>query len=75
MWYCYKSINIANLAKLGINKSKRQKSRTYEEAVLRVSEVKLLSEKQMKLLFSEGKVYREKFLGFTKSITMYHFPE
>jgi len=32
--------------------------RTYERAVLRVSEVKLLSEKEMKSLYPEGKVYR-----------------
>lgn len=46
-----------------------------EAAIKRVSEVKLLTEKQMKELFPGGKVYRETFLGLVKSITMYHFPE
>src|SRR5690606_19913239 len=44
-----------------------------EMAVQRVNEVKLLTEKEMKELFPGGKVYLEKFLGLTKSITMYHF--
>lgn len=41
----------------------------------RCREVQLLSEKQMKLLFPDGKVYREKFFGLTKSITMFNFSE
>ncbi|MBC6426589.1 MAG: class I SAM-dependent methyltransferase [Ekhidna sp.] len=64
-----------SLGNYTINRPRRQRSRTYKEAFLRVSEIKLLSEKEMKSLFPESKVYREKFLGFTKSITMYHFPE
>lgn len=43
-------------------------------AIERVKEVQLLSEKQMKRLFPEGKVYRERFLGLTKSVSMYCFP-
>ncbi|MFI5130300.1 MAG: methyltransferase domain-containing protein [Chitinophagales bacterium] len=39
-----------------------------------VSEINLLTEKEMKSLFQDGKVYREKFMGLKKSITMYHFP-
>ena len=52
-----------------------KKSTSKEAAIIRVSEVKLLTEKQMKELFPNGKVYRETFLGFLKSITMYHFPK
>ena len=50
------------------------KSPTEERAIERVNEVKLLSEKEMKGLFPVGKVYREKFLGLTKSLTLYDFP-
>lgn len=44
-----------------------------EDAVKRVREVQLLTEKQMRSLFPEGNVYRERFFGLKKSITMYHF--
>lgn len=44
-------------------------------AIHRVNEVKLLTPSQMKKLFPEGKMYREIFMGLTKSITMYHFPD
>jgi hypothetical protein len=52
-----------------------KKSTNEEDAIKRVSEVKLLTEKQMKGLFPDGKVYRENFLGLKKSVTMYRFPE
>lgn len=52
-----------------------KKSANEEDAIKRVSEVKLLTEKQMKELFPGGKVYLEIFLGLVKSITMYSFPE
>ncbi len=45
-----------------------------QAALQRVNEVQLLTEKQMKTLFPEGKVYREKLFGLTKSVTLYHFP-
>jgi SAM-dependent methyltransferase len=40
-----------------------------------VSEINLITEKEMKALFPDGKVYREMFMGMKKSITMYRFPE
>jgi len=52
-----------------------KKSVNEDDAIKRVSEVKLLTEKQMKELFPEGKVYLETILGLVKSITMYRFPE
>lgn len=52
-----------------------EKSKNKEDAIKRVSEVKLLTENQMKELFPEGKVYREVFLKLTKSISMYRFPD
>lgn len=52
-----------------------KKSVSKEAAIKRVSEVKLLKQKQMKELFPTGKVYREVLFGLVKSITMYHFPE
>ncbi|MEP7230458.1 MAG: class I SAM-dependent methyltransferase [Ginsengibacter sp.] len=52
-----------------------KKSKTREAAMRRVNEVQLLTEKEMKTLFPEGLVYREKFLGLTKSVTIYNFPK
>ena len=52
-----------------------KKSVNKEDAIKRVNEVKLLTEKQMKKLFPRGKVYRETFLSLVKSITMYNFQE
>ncbi|NDP27598.1 MAG: class I SAM-dependent methyltransferase [Flavobacterium sp.] len=51
------------------------KSDTLEAATLRVKEVTLLTVKEMKNLFPEGKAYHEKFFGLTKSVTLYWFPE
>lgn len=50
-----------------------KKSINKEDAIKRVNEVKLLTEKQLKKLFPGGKVYRETFLSLVKSITMYNF--
>lgn len=45
-----------------------------DEAVRQVKEINLLTVTQMKALFPEAKIYREKFFLFTKSIVAYHFP-
>jgi len=52
-----------------------KKSPTWEKAIERVEEVKLLTAKEMNDLFPEGEIYMEKFLGMTKSITMHYFPD
>jgi len=39
-----------------------------------VSEINLITESEMKKLFPDGKIYREMFMGMTKSITSYRFP-
>ena len=52
-----------------------KKSTNRADAVKRVEEIKLLTEKQMKNNFPDGKVYHEVFLGLVKSITLYRFPE
>ncbi len=57
------------------NLGQYSKSANRNEAIKRVNEVKLLTEKQMKNYFQDGKVYREMFLGLVKSITLYRFPE
>jgi 2-polyprenyl-3-methyl-5-hydroxy-6-metoxy-1,4-benzoquinol methylase len=44
-----------------------------EHARQYLDEIRLLSKREMKKLFPDGKVYREKFLGMTKSVTMYRF--
>ena len=51
------------------------KAANEEDAVTRVKEVQLLTERNMKDLFPDGLVYREMFLGLVKSITLYRFPE
>jgi len=53
-----------------------KKAANEEDAIKLVSEIRLLTEKQMKRLFPGGKVYRETFLGvLVKSITLYSFLE
>jgi len=42
-------------------------------AIERVNEVRLLTEREVKELFPDGKIYRELFLGLKKSITAYRF--
>ncbi len=51
------------------------KSPAREAAERRVKEVQLLTPGEMRTLFPEAKLYREKFFGLTKSLTMYHFVE
>lgn len=46
-----------------------------DEAIEKVNEVKLLTERKMREIFPDGKIYRERFLGMVKSIVMYRFPE
>ncbi len=50
------------------------KAASREQAIDWVDERRLLSRKEMKRLFPDGKVYNEPFLGMTKSVTMYRFP-
>lgn len=50
------------------------KAPSKEQAARWVKEVRLLTGKEMKQLFPEGKVYKENFLGMTKSITLYSCP-
>ncbi|SRR5579875_2085059 len=42
-----------------------------EEAVQYVNEIRLLTEKEMRKLFPDARIYKEKFLGFTKSFIAY----
>src|SRR5690554_3076097 len=50
------------------------KTRDKDAAKIRVDEINLLTARQMERLFPEGNMYKEIFMGLTKSITMYHFP-
>ncbi len=45
----------------------------YRVAVDRVKEVRLLTEREMRVLFPESRTYREMFVGLKKSITAYLF--
>ncbi|WPP53331.1 class I SAM-dependent methyltransferase [Catalinimonas niigatensis] len=49
------------------------RARNKERAADRVNEIQLLSVKEMKKLFPEAKIYREKLFGLTKSIIAYKF--
>lgn len=42
-----------------------------QEALQAVKEIRLLTEKELKNLFPGAKIYKEKFLGLTKSFTVY----
>lgn len=37
-----------------------------------ISSIRLLSERELKVLFPEATIYRERFCGLTKSLTAYH---
>ena len=47
------------------------KAKTNQEAIDLVNEVNLLSKKELENLFSESKLYIEKFMGFDKSYAVY----
>jgi ubiquinone/menaquinone biosynthesis C-methylase UbiE len=57
-----------------LNLGNYERSGNEEVAIDRIKRVSLLTEKEMKALFPDAKVYREKLLGLTKSITLYKFP-
>jgi hypothetical protein len=42
-----------------------------QEALLAVKEIRLLTEKELKILFPGAKIYKEKLLGLTKSFIVY----
>jgi hypothetical protein len=73
-FFHYLPFNVRVFLDKNFNLGHNKKSVTREKALARVSEVKLLTEKEMKTLFPEGQVYREYFLGLIKSVTMFHFP-
>jgi len=50
-----------------------KRAQSWEDAVRRVREVRLLKESEMCELFPDGKVYREILLGLKKSVSLYHF--
>ena len=48
------------------------RARNYEHALQEVSAVRLLSEREFRELFPEGRLYKERFFGWTKSFVAYH---
>lgn len=52
-----------------------KRKNTYKDAALQVDEVRLLREKEMKRLFPEAKIYRERWGGMVKSICAYFIEE
>ncbi len=73
-FFQYLPFNVRVFLDRNFNLGHRKKSSTRAQAIEKVSEVKLLTEREMKKLFPEGQVYREYFLGLIKSVTMFHFP-
>ncbi len=48
------------------------RAESYEAALKEVTAVRLLSEAEFRRLFPEGRLYRERLLGLSKSFTIYH---
>jgi hypothetical protein len=48
------------------------KAESYEAALAEVSRIRLLSRAEFQRLFPEGRLYRERFLGLTKSFVVYY---
>lgn len=47
------------------------KAESYEAALQEVTSIRLLSEKEFRRLFPDGRLYKERFFGLTKSFTIY----
>ena len=63
------SVRVFITYKIGFGNVGKQKDKNI--ALNRVKEVRLLTLHEMKNLFPEGKVYKERFLGLVKSFTLY----
>ena len=50
----------------------RKRAANKEQAVNTVTEIRLLGQKEIKSLFPNSQIYKEKFFGFTKSLTAYY---
>lgn len=50
----------------------RKKAATKEQAVNTVTEIRLLDKAELKKLFPNSNIYKENFLGLTKSLTAYY---
>jgi ubiquinone/menaquinone biosynthesis C-methylase UbiE len=48
------------------------RAESYEAALREVRAIRLLSKKEFQRLFPDGRLYKERFLGLTKSFTIYH---
>ena len=49
-----------------------RKAESYEAALAEVTRIRLLSRPEFKRLFPEGRLYRERVFGLTKSFVVYH---
>ena len=58
-----------------LTKTKLSRLKTWDKNFAKqyIKEIRLLSLKEMKLLFPNSKIYFEKFLGMNKSFTMHNF--
>ena len=50
----------------------RHSRMTAEEAAAILAEIRLLSEEEVRRLFPRSRIYRERFLGMTKSFTAHN---
>lgn len=57
-----------------LTKTKLVKGRKYDQkwSESKVEEIKLLSKRQLKVLFNASDIYKEKFFGLNKSFVVYH---
>ena len=58
-----------------LNLGNYKKCLSKDIAIQRIKKVRLLTEDEMKKMFPDGDIYRELFMGLTKSVTMYRFPK
>jgi hypothetical protein len=58
-----------------LTKTKMSRLKTWDKNFAKqyIKEIRLLSLKEMKLLFPNSKIYFEKFLGMNKSFTIHNF--
>ena len=69
--YLPKSVRVSLISNFKLGNHPKYDDR--ELAAKKVEEVKLLSIGQMKRLFPDGSIYRDKFYGLNKSIVAYNF--
>lgn len=58
-----------------LNMGNHEKEKDHLKATGLIEYTRLMTHKEMRLLFPDGNIYREKCLGLTKSLVAYKFPD